>query len=325
MSRTATVVLALLFTTVSLAFAQKDEPRSKDYPGISRMPRFFIAGYNESAFDGYNFPVTQNGSQTEQRIEGRFIRIDYEREDKGPAVSRLQIVRNLQNAARTTGGQVLDDFTADPGFAAATLRLRKDGKDVWVQIEARTNSYRQIVVERQAMQQDVVMDAAAMGTGLSEAGRVALYGIYFDTASSDLKPESEPTLAEIAKLLKQKPVLKVFIVGHTDMVGDPAANLKLSQARAQSVVNALVGKYGIPGARLSSYGSGPYTCGVQQNRRGSCKEPARRACGVRESVSARPESSAWPPRGSPANSTRGSGRACARPRPRLPPLPRSWS
>ncbi len=258
MSRVTTVVLVLVFTTVSLAFAQKDEPGSKDYSGISRMPGFFIAGYNESAFDGFNFPLTQNGKQAEQRIEGRFIRIDYEREDKGPAVSRLQIVRNLQNAARAVGGQVLDDFTGDPGYAATTLRLTRDNKDVWVRIEARANSYRQIVVERQAMQQDVVMDAAAMGTGLSEDGRVALYGIYFDTASSDLKPESEPTLAEIAKLLKQKPALKIFVIGHTDMVGDPAANLKLSQARAQSVVNALVGKYGIPGARLSPYGSGPY-------------------------------------------------------------------
>lgn len=258
MSRAATYALVLIFTVVSLAFAQKDEPGSKDYPGISRMPGFFIAGYNESAFDGFSFPVTQNGKQAEQRIEGRFIRIDYEREDKGTAVSRLQILRNLQNAARAAGGQVLDDFTSDPGYAAATLRLTRDGKEVWVRVEARANSYRQTVVERQSMQQDVVMDAAAMGAGLSEAGRVALYGIYFDTASSEVKPESEPTLAEIAKLLKQKPTLKVFIVGHTDMVGDPASNVKLSQARAQSVVNVLVGKYGIPGAQLSPYGSGPY-------------------------------------------------------------------
>lgn len=211
---------------------------------------------SESAFDGFNFPVTQGGKQA-QRVEGRFIRIDYEREDKGTAVNRLQIVRNLQNAARAAGGQVLDDLTGDPGYAAATLQLARDGKDVWVRIEARANSYRQTVVERQAMQQDVVMDAATMGAGLIEAGRVALYGIYFDTASSEVKPESGPTLAEIAKLLKTKPALKAFIVGHTDMVGDPASNLKLSQARAQSVVNALVSKYGIPGAQLSPYGSGP--------------------------------------------------------------------
>ena len=47
-------------------------------------------------------------------------------------------------------------------------------------------------------------------------------GIYFDFNKSDVKPESEPALNEIAKLLSGSPNLKVFIVGHTDNVGaDP--------------------------------------------------------------------------------------------------------
>ncbi|MBZ5546198.1 MAG: OmpA family protein, partial [Acidobacteriia bacterium] len=89
-------------------------------------------------------------------------------------------------------------------------------------------------------------------------GSISLYGIYFDTAKSELKPESEPTLSEIAKLLKGNTTLKVAVVGHTDMVGDPAANLKLSQARAQSVINALVTKHGITGSRLAAFGAGSY-------------------------------------------------------------------
>ena len=102
------------------------------------------------------------------------------------------------------------------------------------------------------------MDAAAMAQGLSDTGQVAIYGIYFDTGKSELKPESEPALDEIAKLLKASPMLKVFIVGHTDMVGDPAANVKLSQARAQAVVMALVTKNGIAAVRLTPFGAGPY-------------------------------------------------------------------
>ena len=96
-----------------------------------------------------------------------------------------------------------------------------------------------------------------MASGIGANGAVAIYGIYFDTAKADLKPESEPALAEVAKLLKENPALKVFVVGHTDMVGDPAANMKLSQARAQAVVSALVAKYGIAAQWLAPFGSSP--------------------------------------------------------------------
>jgi flagellar motor protein MotB len=51
---------------------------------------------------------------------------------------------------------------------------------------------------------------------------------------------------------------RLFVVGHTDTIGDPAMNLKLSQARAQSVVSALTTKHGIPASRLFSFGAGPY-------------------------------------------------------------------
>jgi outer membrane protein OmpA-like peptidoglycan-associated protein len=112
------------------------------------------------------------------------------------------------------------------------------------------------IIEKQAMQQEVTMDAAAMASGLKNAGSVAIYGIYFDTAKSELKPESNSALNEIATLLKEHPALKVFIVGHTDMVGDPAANARLSQARAQSVVTSLVAKYGVASPRLIPFGAG---------------------------------------------------------------------
>ena len=115
-----------------------------------------------------------------------------------------------------------------------------------------------VIIEKQAMQQDVTIDAKAMARDLGETGRVAIYGIFFDTGKSELKPESGPALVEIAKLLKESPALKVYVVGHTDMVADLATNVKLSQARAQSVVNALVSQHGIASARLIAYGDGPY-------------------------------------------------------------------
>jgi outer membrane protein OmpA-like peptidoglycan-associated protein len=72
-----------------------------------------------------------------------------------------------------------------------------------------------------------------------------------------IKPESEAALEEIAKLLKADAGLKVNIVGHTDSVGGTDPNMKLSQDRANAVMQALAGKYGITATRLKAYGIGP--------------------------------------------------------------------
>jgi len=85
-------------------------------------------------------------------------------------------------------------------------------------------------------------------------GHFAVYGIYFDTDKAEIKPESEPALAEMTKLLKDNPSLNVFIVGHTDSTGTFEHNLTLSMDRASAVVNALVSGHGIAAARLKPYG-----------------------------------------------------------------------
>lgn len=68
---------------------------------------------------------------------------------------------------------------------------------------------------------------------VAATGRVALYGIYFDHDKADIKPESAPTLEEIAKFLRQLPKLAMFVVGHTDNVGAYDYNMD-SRSAAQS-------------------------------------------------------------------------------------------
>jgi OmpA-OmpF porin, OOP family len=102
----------------------------------------------------------------------------------------------------------------------------------------------------------VTIDAAAMAKDISSAGHVALYGIYFDTDKADPKPESQPTLQEIAKLLKQDASLKLYIVGHTDNVGGFDYNTGLSERRAIAVVKELTVKHGIAATRLKAAGVG---------------------------------------------------------------------
>jgi outer membrane protein OmpA-like peptidoglycan-associated protein len=78
---------------------------------------------------------------------------------------------------------------------------------------------------------------------LKTTGHAAVYGILFDTGKADIKPES---------------ALRLFVVGHTDMVGSVESNLKLSQDRAEAVLQALVRDHGIAATRLRSFGNGSF-------------------------------------------------------------------
>jgi outer membrane protein OmpA-like peptidoglycan-associated protein len=97
----------------------------------------------------------------------------------------------------------------------------------------------------------------ALDPGRGLGRHVAVYGIHFDTDRSEVRPDSRPALEEIAKLLAQNPGLQLLVVGHTDMTGSMDANRKLSQARAESVVRALVSQHGVSESRLKGYGVGP--------------------------------------------------------------------
>jgi len=134
------------------------------------------------------------------------------------------------------------------------------------------------IVEAAAMETGKVtasLDAAAMAKSIAAEGKVAVYGVYFDTDKADVKPDSQAALAEMAKLLQQDPKLKVYVVGHTDNQGALAHNLDLSQRRADSVVRALATDYRIDAKRLSAKGVASYApvasndadAGREKNRR----------------------------------------------------------
>ncbi|MGB4703807.1 MAG: OmpA family protein [Candidatus Saccharicenans sp.] len=107
------------------------------------------------------------------------------------------------------------------------------------------------------MVQEVVADAKSLFNDIQLTGHASVYGIYFDFDRADLKPESEPAIKEIARLLQENKGLKLYVVGHTDMVGDLEYNLNLSRARAEAVIKELTTRYGISADRLKPYGLGP--------------------------------------------------------------------
>jgi outer membrane protein OmpA-like peptidoglycan-associated protein len=82
-----------------------------------------------------------------------------------------------------------------------------------------------------------------------------LDNVYFDTGKSTLKPNSNKTLNDLVEVLKLKSTMVIEIQGHTDNVGDEEANVKLSQARAETVMKYLVNK-GIEATRITAKGFG---------------------------------------------------------------------
>jgi OmpA-OmpF porin, OOP family len=117
-----------------------------------------------------------------------------------------------------------------------------------------------VVISADMMEKKMAfVNSADMKQALHDSGKVELYGLYFDTDKDVIKAESQPTLAEIAKLLNSEPSLRLHVVGHTDNQGKSDYNLDLSRRRAASVARELTSKYGLSASRLDAFGCGPYS------------------------------------------------------------------
>ncbi len=242
-------LFALLVTPV-LSVAQEDVPDSKDHPLLTRMPNFYISDYEYKEFDTADF---KDDKGEDIKVEGHIYDIFYQLKEGKKVPGKLQVLRNYENAIKKIGGSTVYEAGKE-----GWLKVEKGGKITWVYVDARTGGeYELKIVEKKEMAQEVVADANSLARDISSTGHASVYGIYFDFNKANLKPESEPTLKEIAKLLKQNPKLNLYVVGHTDNVGKINYNMKLSRARAEAVVKALATKYGVSQNRLQPYGVGP--------------------------------------------------------------------
>ncbi|AOI72548.1 OmpA family protein [Burkholderia ubonensis] len=281
---------AALLSLSSLVSAAGDEPGSKDHPLLTRFAGATIKAYSQTQFDEAflpNQPINDEKTAKGLNLEGKVTRISYR---IGDGRSTLEVERNYLDALQKGGFQILFRCTAEQcGSELQSLvinsgRMRQAGGgdanfggkhrtilaklprpsgDAYVFLHImddsasnqRTLVYEE-VVEVKPMQtgQVKVMDSSALQKGLAATGKVALYGIYFDTDKAQVKPESKPQLDEMAKLLTGNPALKVYIVGHTDNQGAFARNADLSQKRAEAVAQALASTYRIAPARLVAKG-----------------------------------------------------------------------
>jgi len=251
MKKVIIVIFSLFFLTSLKGIsqtAQQDIKGSKDHPLLSRMPDSWISDYKEAEFESHRF-ICADKKPVE--IEGHKYYIIYRLKSGLPEPGELKLRRNVQDALKKIGGKVVND---DNFNKMSTIVVEKDTKETWIEVRSYSNNYRLTIVEREIMKQELVANADAMGNDISTTGHVSVYGIYFDTGKSEIKPESDAAIEQISLMLKNNQSLKVYVVGHTDNVGTIDANMKLSKERADAVVDALLYKHGIPEEQLKSFG-----------------------------------------------------------------------
>jgi OmpA-OmpF porin, OOP family len=285
--------LALLFLVLPLLgqTPAKDVKGSSDHPLVGRFEGSVITYFNTKDFDeAVFFNALPPAPANTIKAEGKLTQIHY---DAPAGRSSLEIFRNFQQRMSTAGFQTISScekekctphnpliraafdsnalnragfsvgFGENPRFAC--LRLKNSEKDVLVSLfvgETRMANTGPLVLLRTLDSKPmetgkiIVPSAQEMTQSFARDGRVALYGIFFDTGLAVLKPESKPTLDQIAELLKANPKLNLVVVGHTDNIGDFQANVLLSQRRAATVADALNKQYAIPATRLQPAGAG---------------------------------------------------------------------
>jgi OmpA-OmpF porin, OOP family len=278
----ALLLFAQCLAPASAVAQSRDVAGAKDFPGVGRFGGSVITGYQMKDFDAARMQAVafKDGQPVDaRRLEGRITRIAYR---TGPGPSILEVSRNFETQLAKAGFETLlaCDTDACGGIPFTEAVEALPVPQMWVdgfnyhyysgrKSEAGAETYASVIVSENNREitaqltvavtgalQNKMVDAAAMAKGLGDTGHIALYGIYFDTDKAVLKPESRPTLEQIAKLLGGQPQLNVFIVGHTDNQGNFDYNLDLSRRRAEAIAAELVKSYRIAQPRLRTAGVG---------------------------------------------------------------------
>ena len=267
----------------------KDEEGSKDHPLISRFPGSKIKYYREVNYDKYTLPLSGLNDEEEiteiKNIEGKVTRIKYE----VPSINTTyEVFENYKSALAQAGFKILFEAEGEKlgnaydwttkvypenenfhGLGGRTevqrflsAKLNQPERDIYLTLYVSKRAdhnpliQQDIITEKKLKADKIDIDVDSLTQTLKTSGFARIYGIYFDTDKATMKKESESTLEVIAEVLKNNKDLDIYVVGHTDSVGDLDYNMNLSMRRAQSVVNELINNYGIAENRLIPKGVG---------------------------------------------------------------------
>lgn len=274
----ACLALSLIIAgTISVALAQEEvsgHPLVTPYQGSQ-------GGGETWRYDAYalitGFDFEARSALT-QRIEGRVTRLYYDNPDER---SELEIFTNYREALAEAGFDPIWECAGDGSCTTSSSRnafhaangmraingpnshysagtLSFEGRIAYVAIGVGRHGTSIDIIETDEMDRGMAaISAEALAGGLDAEGHVRVDGLLFAHDSDELLAESEPALQAVFELMRERPQLSLYIVGHTDMTGSLAYNLDLSQRRAASVRRALVEDFGIEAGRLEARGVGP--------------------------------------------------------------------
>lgn len=244
-------LLPLLFLLSANAMAAPGDTLGQDHPIVPRLPGWHIREYYVHDYDVFDDKLPRQGQPDMKfHAEGKITYIRYTSDKE---IMPAELIVNYATALKAIGAVQLNE--SDSAFGNRVFKLARASGDIYVAVlpEGTHAHYYTLTFIEPAVRQQLI-SADGLYDTIAKVGFVALY-INFDTNKSEIKPDAEPVVAQIVALLKAKPDLKIYIDGHTDNVGSPAANKALSQERAKAVLKA-VAKQGIDASRLSARGFG---------------------------------------------------------------------
>lgn len=267
------IIMAIITIAAVVTMTPNVIAQTEGHPLITPFEGSYVEGQEVKEFDEQQLVISKvqpDGTVKTEKLEGKVTKIDYHDPDNR---SSLERIRNYEQALKKGGFEIIYSCSKEecgqeiqietigyypPERYLAALLKRKEG-NIWVGVFVASGPWTKIrIVEEKPMETGMVeVTADILKTNILRDGHMAVYGIYFDTGKSDIKPESAETMKEIAALLQKNPSLQIYVVGHTDNVGKFEDNMELSQKRADAVVNELITEYKVPSANLQAEGVGP--------------------------------------------------------------------
>jgi outer membrane protein OmpA-like peptidoglycan-associated protein len=221
-------------------------PAAGDFRLLGHMPGYTVVKNEKADKSEQDFDVGPGVPAI--KVQGRRQYLVYQATGRPQPAGDIEVTENYLAAVKARGGELLFQGDRD-----VTARFEEGGQ-VWVRVTSLFGEVTLTIVEEKGAAPVAPPKPDALKTALDKDGRVALY-VNFDFAKASLKADAAPVIAQIVALLNANPNYKLSIEGHTDNIGGADANLKLSDARAATVVAELV-KAGIAAGRLSSSGAG---------------------------------------------------------------------